>query len=107
MSNVAVHGVDLDAETRCAHWHSSRDVIAIRAGCCGEYYACAECHDAIAGHALVPLSREQRSAPAVLCGACRAELTVDEYLASAYKCPNCAAAFNPACARHHHLYFAP
>jgi uncharacterized CHY-type Zn-finger protein len=46
----AVHGVDLDAQTRCAHFASPRDVIAIRMKCCGEYYACAECHDALAGH---------------------------------------------------------
>ncbi len=107
MPDAIVRGVALDAESRCAHWHSPLDVIAIRAGCCGEYYACAECHDALAGHPLEPLARDRFGAPGVLCGVCRAELTVDEYLASGYRCPRCAAAFNPGCARHYHLYFAP
>lgn len=103
---VTVRGVEVDAQARCAHWHSPLDVIAIRAGCCGEYYACAACHDALADHPLEPLSREERDAPGVLCGVCRAELTVAEYLACGYRCPRCGAAFNPGCARHHHLYFA-
>ena len=102
-----VHGVALDAETRCAHYHSPLDVIAIRMHCCGEYYACADCHDALAGHAHTPWPRDARATRAVLCGACRAELTIDEYLASGNRCPRCDAAFNPGCARHYHLYFAP
>jgi len=101
-----VHGVDLDAETRCAHWHSPLDVIAIRASCCGEYYACAQCHGELADHPLAPWPREQRDVPAVLCGVCRAELGIDEYLASGYACPRCGASFNPRCSLHHHLYFA-
>lgn len=107
MSEPVVHGVELDAETRCAHWYSPLDVIAIRASCCGEYYACAECHDALAGHPLAPWPRDRHDALAVLCGVCRAELGIGEYLASGHACPRCGAAFNPRCSLHHHLYFAP
>lgn len=102
-----IHGVELDAETRCAHWHSPLDVIAIRASCCGEYYACAQCHDALADHPLTPWPRERRDTPGVLCGVCRAELGIAEYLACDHTCPRCGASFNPRCSLHHHLYFAP
>ena len=30
-----VHGVDVDPETRCAHWRSPLDIIAIQFKCCG------------------------------------------------------------------------
>lgn len=33
-------------------------------------------------------------------------MSVPEYLA-ADSCPNCGAEFNPGCAAHAHLYFAP
>lgn len=47
-----VHGIELDALSRCAHYHSSLDIIAIRMACCGEYYACKQCHEALAGHVI-------------------------------------------------------
>ena len=40
-----VFGRDLDPQTRCAHWHSPLDIIAIKMKCCGAYWACRECHD--------------------------------------------------------------
>lgn len=101
-----VHGVDLDPQTRCAHWHSPLDVIAIKAPCCDRYYACKDCHAALADHPLRPWPRDARATPAILCGVCRQELTIDEYLACDSTCPHCAAAFNPGCRHHHHLYFA-
>ena len=45
-----VRGVGLDFQTRCAHYHGPTDIIAIKMKCCGEYYACKDCHDAFAGH---------------------------------------------------------
>jgi len=45
-----VHGLELDAQTRCAHWRSPLDIVAIRMWCCGAYYACRQCHDAMADH---------------------------------------------------------
>jgi uncharacterized CHY-type Zn-finger protein len=101
-----VRGVALDAQTRCAHYASPVDVIAIKAPCCGEYYACAECHADVAGHALATWPRERWSERAVLCGVCGTELTVHEYLGAHDRCPHCGAGFNPGCRRHHHLYFA-
>jgi uncharacterized CHY-type Zn-finger protein len=101
-----VIGVDLDSSTRCAHYHSELDIIAIKLLCCGEYYACKECHDDLAGHDLVAWPAAEYGTPAVLCGACGSELTITEYLASSNRCPGCHAAFNPRCSAHYHFYFA-
>jgi uncharacterized CHY-type Zn-finger protein len=101
-----VKGLDVTPRAQCSHWHSPRDIIAIRHKCCGQYYACISCHEALAGHPPQVWPRdEQRGAKAVLCGACRRELTVAEYLASGNACPGCRAEFNPGCALHYDLYF--
>ena len=100
-----VCGVDLDAETRCAHYHSALDIIAIKMKCCDSYYACKDCHDALAGHAIEVWPRQEWHQPAVLCGACGTEMSVNAYLNCANRCPICAAPFNPGCRNHYHFYF--
>lgn len=103
---ITVHGVGVDDQTRCAHWHTPLDVIAMRFACCDRYYACHDCHKELENHASQVWPRERFAEPAVLCGICRAELSVDTYLSSGFACPECGAAFNPGCANHYHLYFA-
>jgi len=103
---MVVHGISVDAETRCAHYHSALDVIAIKMKCCGQYYACKECHDALAGHASAVWPRDEWEQPVVLCGVCGAELSVRAYLDCGNECPQCGAKFNPGCRKHYHLYFA-
>lgn len=101
-----VKGVDVTPRAQCAHWHSPRDIIAIRHRCCGQYYACISCHEALAGHPPRVWGLGERDAAAVvLCGACRRGLTVAEYLACGNACPGCRAEFNPGCALHYDLYF--
>jgi uncharacterized CHY-type Zn-finger protein len=39
----SVHGIELDAQTRGAHWRSPLDIVAIKMKCCGVYYACKNC----------------------------------------------------------------
>ncbi|ADJ14321.1 CHY zinc finger protein [Halalkalicoccus jeotgali] len=106
VSRERVRGVGLDDETRCAHYGSSRDVIAIRFPCCGDYFACYECHAARTNHDAERWSEDARGERAVLCGRCDTELTITEYLACEDACPDCGATFNPGCANHYHLYFA-
>lgn len=101
-----VHGVNLDGETRCAHYHSAVDIVAIRLRCCNEYYACKECHDALADHPLAQWPRDAFDSRAVMCGACGTELTINAYLSCESRCPSCGARFNPACSRHYHYYFS-
>lgn len=95
----------MDAETRCAHYHSPVDIVAIRMKCCGAYYACKDCHDALADHPIEVWLRGEREKKAVLCGACGSELTIAEYLAGGYRCAFCRAEFNPACRHHYRFYF--
>ena len=109
LSPVQVHGhevrgVDVDEETRCAHYGTVRDVVAIRFPCCGTYYPCHRCHEAVAAHDADRWPLERRAEPTVLCGACGAELAVQEYL-GVDACPECSTRFNPGCADHYHLYF--
>jgi uncharacterized CHY-type Zn-finger protein len=100
-----VRGVDLDAQTRCAHYGSALDIVAIKMKCCGVYYACKDCHEVLAGHALEVWPRAEWGEPAVLCGACGQAMTIAEYMASGARCPSCDAAFNPGCRKHYRFYF--
>jgi uncharacterized CHY-type Zn-finger protein len=104
---VEVQGVEVDAQTQCVHYHSALDIIAIKMACCGVYYACKDCHELLAGHAIQVWPQSEWNVRAILCGACGYELTIREYLDSGYSCPLCRAGFNPGCRNHYHFYFAP
>jgi uncharacterized CHY-type Zn-finger protein len=101
-----VRGVDLDPQTRCAHYHGPTDIIAIKMKCCGIYYACKDCHAAQADHPAEVWPASEWDQKAVLCGACGSELTINQYMQSGYQCPDCGAQFNPGCRNHYHYYFA-
>ncbi|MBG9736925.1 CHY zinc finger protein [Paenibacillus alvei] len=95
----------IDAMTRCRHYHSEVDVIAIKFKCCDVYYGCYYCHAEMADHQPIVWPMEEQDAKAILCGSCYAELTIEQYLNSHYKCPVCHVSFNPGCKNHNHLYF--
>lgn len=99
-----VLGPVVDDETRCVHYRTELDVIAIRFACCGEYYPCHLCHAESAGHPAEQWPVAERDRHAVLCGVCRGELSIAEYL-SVDSCPACDAVFNPGCRLHTHYYF--
>lgn len=101
-----VKGVGLDAQTRCVHYHAQQDVIAIKMVCCQTYYACKDCHEALADHPLQAWPRERWQEQAIRCGMCRQQLTITQYLDCNSTCPNCGAAFNPGCRNHHQFYFS-
>ena len=75
-----VRGLNLDPQTRCSHYHSPLDIIAIKMKCCATYYACKDCHEALAGHPIEVWPETEWNQKAILCGACRAELTISAYL---------------------------
>lgn len=101
-----VFGVDLDPQTRCAHWHGPLDVVALRLPCCGAYYGCRDCHDALAEHEAEVWPPRAADEPVAMCGVCGGEMTLAAYLACDDRCPRCDAPFNPGCRKHRHLYFA-
>ncbi|HUZ13783.1 MAG TPA: CHY zinc finger protein [Caulobacteraceae bacterium] len=100
-----VVGLDLDDQARCRHYATRLDIVAIRMRCCGVYYACKDCHEALAGHAIEVWPAAEWDRPAVLCGACAHEMSVRQYLDCGDRCPACGAPFNPGCRTHHHFYF--
>jgi uncharacterized CHY-type Zn-finger protein len=102
---LRVKGKLVDENTRCVHYHSLLDIIAIKFKCCGEYYPCHNCHDEEAGHETEVWTKNEFDVKAILCGACKNEMTIREYLASDNHCPYCKASFNPGCSNHFHLYF--
>ena len=115
-----VHGIEVDANGRCAHYHSRLDIVAIKMKCCGTYYACKDCHVSLANHTIEQWTRPEWGERAILCGACGEELTIDAYMKSSqsvegsnengdctdyHRCPACAADFNPKCRNHYSFYF--
>lgn len=102
---MLIKGKLVDDETRCVHYHSHKDIIAIRFKCCGDYYPCFECHAEATEHAAQRWGKHELDVKAILCGQCQTELSIAGYLSANHQCPNCKAAFNPRCALHYHLYW--
>ncbi len=102
---VTIHGKPIDEQTRCVHYHTSLDIIAIKMACCHNYYPCIFCHNETAGHAVTVWPKEAFNTKAVFCGSCKTEMSINEYLGSNAACAFCGASFNPACSNHHHFYF--
>lgn len=104
VNEVTVGGARIDAACRCVHYGSELDVVAIRLACCDVYFPCFRCHDEAMGHTRlrwIPADADER---AILCGVCRARLTIRTYRAVT-ACPECSHAFNPGCRLHEALYF--
>lgn len=102
---MIVSGHSVDDGTRCVHYDSALDVVAIRFRCCDRYYPCHTCHAESVDHEAQIWPSDEFDQFAVLCGHCKTELTIRAYLACDDRCPNCDAAFNPRCRAHRHLYF--
>lgn len=100
-----VFGIDVDAATRCAHWHSPLDIIAINFRCCGKWFPCYSCHAELADHEVDVWKVSEFDSEAILCGECGIKLTINEYMQRSATCTSCGASFNPGCANHYHLYF--
>ena len=105
MELQTVLGIDVTGRTQCAHYHTERDIIAIRHKCCGAYYACISCHMALADHLPILWPKTERDTKAVYCGNCHTEMAISAYLDCGNTCPSCQAAFNAGCANHYDLYF--
>ena len=98
-------GVGVDEQTRCAHWKTDLDIIAIKFKCCGEWFPCFDCHAAVADHKPQTWPVSDCDVKAILCGACGYQLSITEYFGCDSLCPKCGSSFNPGCSNHSHLYF--
>src|ERR1700684_1060042 len=104
-STPNVRGVNLDSQSRCEHYHGPTDVVAIKMKCCGLYYACKDCHETLADHAIAVWPESEWHQHDILCGACGATQPILQYMQGDARCPACAARFNPGCRNHYHYYF--
>ena len=102
---VEIKGKTVDNQTRCEHYHSELDIIAIKFICCDTYYPCFSCHSEATEHIAQTWNKAEWNTLAVFCGACQSEMTINQYLNCQSSCPFCQAAFNPKCSNHYHLYF--
>jgi uncharacterized CHY-type Zn-finger protein len=100
-----VRGVNLDSQNRCEHYRGPGDIVAIKMKCSEVYYACRDCHIALAGHLPEVWVQSEWDEKAILCGACNTKLTICESMQSSSSCPACRAPFNPRCRNHYDLYF--
>ncbi|MBS1703101.1 MAG: hypothetical protein JST12_15655 [Armatimonadetes bacterium] len=105
VAGTEVFGVEVGPRFECAHWHGPTDVVALKFPCCGTFWCCWDCHEALAGHPAQRWSETDQDEEAILCGACGHRLTIREYLEGESQCPNCGHGFNPGCRSHRHLYF--
>lgn len=101
---IQVKGKLVDHKTRCEHYAMETDIIAIKFYCCHTYYPCFKCHEACAGHEIIPWPKNLMHHQAILCGVCKSELTIETYL-TVTACPNCTSAFNENCSKHEAIYF--
>lgn len=65
-----VFGNIVDNHTRCAHYHSKLDIIAIKCKCCRKYYGCYKCHVEDMGLEPNVWNIEDTDVNAILCGDC-------------------------------------
>lgn len=106
---MLIHGIKvqgaIDHETRCKHYHSDLDRVAIKFYCCDHYYPCIQCHDEYRCSERKVWPRNKFHEKAILCGSCGEELTIYDYLDCNDQCPACRSNFNPGCSWHAHYYF--
>lgn len=100
-----VLGKTVDEQTRCKHYHSKRDIIAIKFPCCDTYYPCYQCHQECTDHPAKKWSQHQFDELAILCGVCTKEFTIHEYMELDSCCSQCRSTMNPGCQLHWNLYF--
>lgn len=100
-----VFGINIDDKTRCAHYFSDLDIIALKFKCCEKWFPCFQCHLETVSHKPEVWTQKEFEKLVVLCGNCGNKLSANEYFSCASNCPQCSAKFNPGCAAHYHLYF--
>lgn len=104
-NGIKVYGKAIDEQTRCSHWHSELDIIAIKFRCCKKYYPCYSCHSECVDHVAQVWPEKEWGNKAILCGNCGLQLSIRKYMNCQNTCPDCNSDFNPGCRKHYDLYF--
>lgn len=101
---MKIFGTPIDDETRCIHYSTAADVVAIKFVCCERFYPCHLCHEQSADHEAQQWPVDRQHEQAILCGVCQQLVSIECYL-GVTECPHCSAPFNEGCRLHKHLYF--
>lgn len=101
---IQIFGQTVDQQTRCKHYHTEKDIIAIKFRCCNKYYPCYKCHSECEDHEIELWKESEFDQLAIVCGVCKIEHTIQQYM-NTNKCINCKSSFNTGCKKHYHLYF--
>lgn len=106
-NDINLDGLFVDEYTRCEHYHTDLDIIALKFKCCNAYYPCYQCHEQLVTHETQKFNVSAHSEELViLCGYCKLELTFSQYSKSdPVECMNCHKPFNCGCKAHYNLYF--
>ena len=100
-----IYGLLVDNQSRCQHYHTELDIVALKCFDCLKYYACYQCHDRLGGtHSFRAYPCHLKQDKVLICGVYQHEMVIDEYQ-EAIVCPNCHSAFNLACSKHYDIYF--
>lgn len=101
VTSKGIHGILVDDESRCQHYHTKLDIIANRCSVCRKLYACYQCHDQLEDHPFGPVNPSDPDS--VMCGVCGRTFSYNEYH-QCCSCPDCGSAFNPRCSLHKDIY---
>ena len=96
---VNIHGLTVDDESRCTHYHTPLDIIAIKFKCCNKFYSCYKCHNENENHEIIRWEKDEFDEQAILCGVCNQTMSINDYMLSEV-CPHCSARFNHRCKYH-------
>ncbi|AET38894.1 Hot13p Ecym_3408 [Eremothecium cymbalariae DBVPG len=123
LKEVTIKGRLIDAESRCVHWNSRLDIIALKLKCCESFYACYSCHQELTHKDHATHKYNINKSPmehVILCGVCKNTMTFQKYTSRSFGeadqegistqnqpfcCPFCNSPFNPGCKLHYDLYF--
>ncbi len=102
---VKINGTLVDNQTRCTHYNLTLDIIAVKHKCCNKFYACINCHNENEQHENEIWQLEEQKEKVIFCGACKTEMSIENYLKCNNECPHCKSLFNPKCINHYQFYF--
>ncbi|KAI5959805.1 HOT13 [Candida pseudojiufengensis] len=103
---ITIKGQLVDNQTRCIHYHTPVDLIAIKFKCCPKlYYPCFKCHEELNNHSIEKYDIKDKTEEVIICGNCFNTMTIENYINCNSKCPYCKSIFNSKCSLHYDLYF--
>ncbi len=88
-----VYGSFIDKDTRCKHYYSPSDIMAIKFKCCNKYYPCYKCHNEHKSHPIQRWAEDEFDEKAIMC---QYEMSIYDYMMFE-RCPPCGAQFNSRC----------